>query len=198
MDQNKTIKQIADELGVSKTAIRNLMGEDFRAKYVQTDRKGVLTISPDGCKLISESFRKVPQTTANQFPESTANQVSGDMTALLQTTIQALREQLEVKDKQLAEKDRQIADLTATVRAQADSLQAAQALHAGTMQQMLPEAAPDGSVVEVVAAPIQEAPAEPAPEDPEPPEKLSFWQRFIGLVGCYDMITARNERREGE
>lgn len=174
MDQSKTIKQLADELGVSKTAIRNLMGDDFRAKYVQTDRKGVLTISPDGCKLIAESFRKVPQTTANQFVESTANQVSGDMTALLQATIEALREQLAVKDKQLAEKDRQIADLTATVRAQADSLQAAQALHAGTMQQMLPEAAPDETVTEVSAEPIHEA----AGEQPEgkPRKWWQFWK----------------------
>ena len=33
---SKTIKEIADELGVSKTAIRNKMTDDFREKWVQT------------------------------------------------------------------------------------------------------------------------------------------------------------------
>lgn len=167
MDQNKTIKQLADELGVSKTAIRNLMDEAFRAKYVQTDSKGVLTILPNGCKLIAESFRKVPQTTANKFAESTGNQVSGDMPALLQTTIEALREQLAVKDTQLAEKDRQIAELTAAVCAQAESLQAAQALHAGTMQQMLPEVA----ATEVCSDSIKNTPE----EKPKEPQRKWRW-----------------------
>lgn len=174
MDQNKTIKQLADELGVSKTAIRNLMDEDFRAKYVQTDRKGILAISPNGCKLIAESFRKVPQTTENRFAETTANQVSGDVTALLQTTIETLREQLAVKDTQLAEKDRQIADLTATVRAQSDSLQAAQALHAGTMQQMLPDAAPEAAMDEVAAEPIQGVAEEKS--EVKPRNWWQFWK----------------------
>lgn len=44
----KTIKQIADEIGVSKTAIRNYMDDDFRAKYTAKDDKGVITITPMG------------------------------------------------------------------------------------------------------------------------------------------------------
>ena len=42
---SKTIKEIADELGVSKTAIRNKMTDDFREKWVQTlTANGVQTL----------------------------------------------------------------------------------------------------------------------------------------------------------
>ena len=42
---SKTIKEIADELGVSKTTIRNKMTADFREKWVQTlTAKGVQTL----------------------------------------------------------------------------------------------------------------------------------------------------------
>lgn len=33
---SKTIKELADEFGVSKTAIRNKLTEEFRSKWVQT------------------------------------------------------------------------------------------------------------------------------------------------------------------
>ncbi len=32
----KTVKQLAEELGVSKTAIRKRFSDDFKAKYVET------------------------------------------------------------------------------------------------------------------------------------------------------------------
>ena len=42
---SKTIKEIADELGVSKTTIRNKMTADFRKKWVQTlTANGVQTL----------------------------------------------------------------------------------------------------------------------------------------------------------
>lgn len=172
--ENKTIKQLADLLEVSKTAVRNYMDEDFREKYTEKDSKGVFTISPEGCKVVADLLGrtdKLPQKSENQFAESTANQVPGDMVALLQTTIEVLRDQL-------AAKDQQIADLTATVRSQAESLQAAQALHAGTMQQMLPVAvaASDPEPVDLTAQAAEKA----APEEPEPPKKKSFWQRVFG------------------
>lgn len=138
-----TIKQLADQLGVSKTAIRNCMDDDFRAKYTAKDSKGVITITPDGCKLISENYRKTTENSGNEIPQTPENAVSGDMVALLQTTIETLRDQLAEKDKQLAEKDRQLKDLTETVKAQAQSINGAQALHAGTMQQIAGEVVTD-------------------------------------------------------
>lgn len=114
---NKTIKQLADELGVSKTAIRNYMTEDFRAKYTEKDRKGVITITPAGCKVISENLCKEPETTEKKFPET-------EILAIPRSVWQLMEDQIREKDEQLKAKDQQIADLTATVKAQAQSINA--------------------------------------------------------------------------
>lgn len=151
----KKIKDLADELGVSKTAVRNCMDDAFRAKYTAKNSKGEITISAEGCKVISEKYRKSTENTANQVAETAENQVSGDMVALLQATIETLREQLAVKDRQIEHLTR-LADQ-------------AQALHAGTIKQALPEGG-----VEIAAA------AEPAPAAAEPEQPKSFWRRIWG------------------
>lgn len=70
---SKTIKEIADELGVSKTAIRNKMTDDFRQKWVQTlTANGVqtLVITEEGVNALKSIFRGGNHTenfTENQF-----------------------------------------------------------------------------------------------------------------------------------
>lgn len=64
-----TIKELAEKLGVSKTAIRKKMTEEFREKYVRTDEKGTLLVSDEGQKLL-ETMRKPVETTANKLPET--------------------------------------------------------------------------------------------------------------------------------
>lgn len=128
---SKTIKQLADELGVSKTAVRNYMSEEFRAKYTEKDCKGVIIVTPDGCKLIAESFGK----TANDRKESAETALITVPLAVWKT----MEDQVKVKDEQLAAKDAQILALTAALESTSASLQAAQALHAGTLQQSLPD-----------------------------------------------------------
>ena len=57
---SKTIKEIADELGVSKTTIRNKMTADFRKKWVQTlTANGVqtLVITEEGVNALKSIFR---------------------------------------------------------------------------------------------------------------------------------------------
>ncbi|MBO5364596.1 MAG: hypothetical protein J6A56_03925 [Clostridia bacterium] len=125
---SKTIKELADELGVSKTAIRKYMTEEFRASHATQTDSGVITIDSEGCKLIAESLRKNTGNTGNQLPETSANQVSGEIIAIL-------TEQLRAKDEQIAAQQQQIAQLTAALENTTASLQAAQALHAGTIKQ---------------------------------------------------------------
>ncbi|UOC12127.1 hypothetical protein [Streptococcus equinus] len=70
---SKTIKEIADELGVSKTTIRNKMTADFRKKWVQTlTANGVqtLVITEEGVNALKSIFRGENYTanfTKNQF-----------------------------------------------------------------------------------------------------------------------------------
>lgn len=133
MAKNKTIKQIADEIGVSKTAVRNYMDDDFRAKYTAKDDKGVITITPEGCKVLSENIGKQTENTAKQFPET-------ELLTIPRSVWQLMEDQIREKDEQLKVKDQQIADLTAAVKSQAQSINADRHNElAGTMQHMLPE-----------------------------------------------------------
>lgn len=114
----KTIKELADSIGVSKTAIRNYMDADFRAKYTAKDSKGVITITPEGCELLSENFEKQPETTANNSPET-------EMLTIPKFIYDDLQAQLKKKDDQIDELTR--------------LLDQEQKLHAGTITQALPE-----------------------------------------------------------
>ena len=70
---SKTIKEIAEELGVSKTTIRNKMTDDFREKWVQTlTANGVqtLVITEEGVNVLKSMFGGRNHTanfTENQF-----------------------------------------------------------------------------------------------------------------------------------
>ena len=74
--QNRSTKEIADELGVSKTAIRNKMTDDFREKWVQTlTANGVqtLVITEEGVNALKSIFRGGNHT-ANLGANFTENQ----------------------------------------------------------------------------------------------------------------------------
>ena len=114
----KTIKELANSLGVSKTAVRNYMDDDFRAKYTAKDSKGVITITPDGCKVLSENIGKQPENTAKNSPET-------EMCTIPTSVLKTLQDQLAAKDEQIAELTR--------------LLDQEQQLHAGTIKQALPE-----------------------------------------------------------
>lgn len=153
MDGRVTIKALADALGVSKTAIRNYMDEDFRAKHTAKDDKGVITIDSEGCKLLSENFGKQTVNTGKATPET-------EVLAIPRSVWQLMEEQLREKDEQLRVKDQQIADLTAAVKSQAQSINADR--HntlAGTLQPML-----GGG-------------EQPPAETEEPRKKWAFWRK---------------------
>lgn len=131
----KTIKELADELGVSKTAVmKKIDNLGLREKLAKNGNR--LAIREPEEKLIIEAFSKKESTTANQKPptkSTTANQKVGDSEEL----ISSLLEQLKAKDLQLAKKDEQIGALqnqmiqtTAALLAAQESVKAAQALHA--------------------------------------------------------------------
>lgn len=144
---NKTIKQLAEELGVSKTAIRKYMTPEFREKYVQTSEKGLLYINSEGENLL-KSLRKPSQTSETKFAETSENLVSDEFVVLLQ-------EQLKIKDEQIKSlytqieqlqltlnneqqnHSEQVAQLTTALENTTASLNAAQALHAADKQQLL-------------------------------------------------------------
>lgn len=97
----KTIKEIADELGVSKTAIRNKMTDDFREKWVQTlTANGVqtLVITEEGINALKSIFRGGNHT-ANLDTNFTENQFAPNED--FKVELKAKNEQIEKLQKLL-------------------------------------------------------------------------------------------------
>ena len=149
----KTIRQIADEIGVSKQAVfkkikREPLSTSLQGLTATVD--GRLMVEVDGEKLIKQAFSEIaPSTTDNQLTvvdglvdgASTPNaektaEVDG-VISVLQATIDTLQGQLEVKDRQIEQQAQTITRLTDALAAAQQTAVAAQALHAGTIQQQL-------------------------------------------------------------
>ena len=140
----KTIREIADEIGVSKQAVfkkikREPLSTSLRGLTSTVD--GRLTVSVDGEKLIKQAFSQdVPSTDHQPVDGVVDGQVDGPvdgMIAVLQATINTLQGQLEVKDRQIEQQAQTITRLSDALVAAQQTAAAAQALHAGTMQQQL-------------------------------------------------------------
>lgn len=138
----KTIKQIADEIGVSKQAVHQKRKTKELSTALQPFTSivdGIVYISVDGEKLIKSAFKKdMPSIDLKK-----KNQVS-DNQFTVNFTLETLSKQLEEKDKQLSEKDKQIEKLQGeneklitSLENMTQSLKGAQALHAGTIQQQI-------------------------------------------------------------
>ena len=193
----KTIKQLAEEFGVSKTAIRKRFTPEFKEQYLETNPDGSFQITDQGCELIAESLRKSQRTVQTEVAETSVNQGSQETIAANKETIAVLVEQLSSKDEQikalmeqLVTKDEQIgslttsnAALTSTIQAMTEqqshlteALRAAQALHAGTIQERLTVQEQDEQTI------IPEQPSEQEDEtglNPTP-EKKKSWRERLG------------------
>ena len=150
----KTIRQIADEIGVSKQAVfkkikREPLSTSLQGLTETVD--GRLMVEVDGEKLIKQAFSEIaPSTTDNQLTGTVDGLVDGASTknaekmtevdgviSVLQATIDTLQGQLEVKDRQIEQQAQTITRLTDALAAAQQTAVAAQALHAGTIQQQL-------------------------------------------------------------
>ena len=136
----KTIRQIADEIGVSKQAVyKRYKGKlhTVCAPYAHTEQ-GVLYLSEQAETLIKQDFLKDDRSNGAHTDTHTERSIGAvpeqsqedGVVAVLQATIDTLQGQLEVKD-------RQIEKLTEALVAAQKTAAAAQALHAGTIQQQL-------------------------------------------------------------
>ena len=132
----KTIRQIADEIGVSKQAVyKRYKGKlhTVCAPYAHTVQ-GVLYLSEQAETLIKQDFLQNDCSngahTERYIGAVLEQSQEAGVVAVLQATIDTLQGQLEVKD-------RQIEKLTEALAAAQQTAAAAQALHAGTIQQQL-------------------------------------------------------------
>ena len=128
----KTIRQIADEIGVSKTAVsKQIANPGLRSGLRKNGNQFAIDERQE--TLIKQAFLEKSQTeieNQTQTKSQTENHEVSDLVCVLQATIDTLQGQLEVKD-------RQIEKLTEALIAAQQTAAAAQALHAGTIQQQL-------------------------------------------------------------
>lgn len=124
----KTIRQIADEIGVSKTAVnKQIANLGLRSGLRKNGNQFAIDEHQEA--LIKHAFSEKTQTEIENQTQTENHEVS-DLVCVLQATIDTLQGQLEVKD-------RQIEKLTEALVAAQQTAAAAQALHAGTIQQQL-------------------------------------------------------------
>jgi predicted DNA-binding protein YlxM (UPF0122 family) len=123
----KTIKQIADELGVSKQAVFYRIKKPPLSNALQsltTKIDGVLMVELDGEVLIKRIFsEKTVKAFVVKEPSKENSVFDGEIVQLLKDNIALLQEQLKVKDEQLA--------------AAQEALKAEQLLHANTKKMLM-------------------------------------------------------------
>lgn len=132
----KTIKEIAAECKVSEQAIRGWC----RRNHVAKDAKGSFAISESQKRKLYLHYLGVARNEVAKPAKASCETCETSETVL----ISMLQKELDRKDMQLAAKDEQIRELnarlaecsTALLAAQ-ETARAAQALHAGTIQQQL-------------------------------------------------------------
>ena len=206
----KTIKQLADELGVSKQAVwqrvkrtkdlagmleahsRTVTGRIYIDEELEQTIKALYsslrvdeTSVNKGCD-VDETSPAVDETSVNKgcdvdetspaVDETSVNTADSKLLDVLQQTVSMLQQQLLAKDKQ-------IDDLTAMLKASqeqqatlASALTAAQALHAGTIQDRLAEHG--GSTEDLAGANNSLGDRGKSPEAPE--KKLGLFARIFG------------------
>lgn len=132
----KTIKEIAAECKVSEQAIRGWC----RRNHVAKDAKGSFAISESQKRKLYLHYLGVARNEVAKPAKASCETCETSETVL----ISMLQKELDRKDAQLSAKDEQIRELnvrlsecSAALLAAQETARAAQALHAGTIQQQL-------------------------------------------------------------
>lgn len=170
----KTVKQIADDLNVSKTTIRRYLkqieaahGSDYLKSHTKEGKAGRLLLSDDLAYNIIQMFQGEPEQTGTQpeqnetqpihEPERTGAQPeqteTGQNTDSTNQLIELLKEQLQRKDEQIYLLNERVKDLT-------EALKASQ-----TIQAMY----------------IQKIEEHEQDQEQEPPERKNFFQKLFKL-----------------
>lgn len=141
----KTIKQIADELGVSKQAIQKRIKRQplYTRLYPCIHLIGnTKYIDETGELLLQSEFSTTKSTTVSiDMSIDKIDNQSGTffdgIIPLLQHNLEVLQKQLETKDKQIEELNLRLSESNSALVIAQQTAQAAQALHAGTIQKAI-------------------------------------------------------------
>ena len=137
----KTIREIANELGVDKQKVyrfikQNHINEAHREAH---QRSGVKYYDEAAETLIKQGFfgETASSEAHHEAHQNCINEAAFD------AVIEMLQKELEIKNEQIRELNERLSECSAALLAAQQTAQAAQALHAGTIQQQLTEGAAD-------------------------------------------------------
>lgn len=167
---SKTIKQIADEIGVSKQAVQKRISREPLCTRIQPyiDKKGnTKYISVVGEKLIKSAFE------GNEDIDASIDNNNDYDNQCTQLYIENLIKQLDIKDKQIDKLQEENNKLINSIENMTQSLKGEQALHAGTMQKELLEENKKSDPEEPIEKNI-------IIEKEEIKEKKGFFKRIFG------------------
>lgn len=129
-----SIKEIAVDCGVSEQAVRAWC----RRNHVAKDAKASFAIDETTKTLIYQHYGAIERKQVSQHAKPSCETCETSETVLismLQKELDRKNEQLDVKDKQIAELNARLSECSAALMVAQQTAQAAQALHAGTIQQ---------------------------------------------------------------
>lgn len=137
----KTIKQIADELGVSKGAIQKRLVRpplcDSIAPHI-TIKQNTKYIDDEGEKLIKAAFDIVDANIDTGVDKSIdGDDKPIDKPSQVDALISMLQKELEIKNKQIEELNLRLAESNSALVSAQQMVQAEQTLHAGSIQSRL-------------------------------------------------------------
>lgn len=132
----KTVRQLADELGVTKQAVRKQV-DKLPPNLISTGNNRTILINNEGIEIIRDKvLSKRPTVDTNEIPKK----------EMVDTLVGMLQTELKSKNALIESQSRQLEEQTATIREQGQSIQdltaalsRQQALHAGTIQHQLTE-----------------------------------------------------------
>ncbi len=150
---NITIKELADELGVSKTTISNtidMLGIQQELKKIGNRfMLDEIQVSKIKTQIMQSSEMKTSQKLQNETQSETQkvqSETEKTLISFLETQISILHDQLTAKDAQINMLGKSLQDTSSALTAAQEALRdttaaltAAQALHAGTIKQQLTE-----------------------------------------------------------
>ena len=133
----KTIKEIAGELGISKQRVYRFIKRECISEAHHD--AGVMYYDEAAESLIKQAFSDI--TASADAHHDAHHDVHHDAVgdAVTDAVIDLLRKELEIKNEQIRELNARLAESNAALVAAQQTAQAAQALHAGTIQKQLME-----------------------------------------------------------
>ena len=195
-----TIKELAEDLGVSKPTVNKAVIEaglklsKVGNRFVLSDDQIELVKEQLSQKSQSDESEKTQKSQKSQSDESEKTQKSQKSQSdesektqkgIDESLVDLLKSQISVLNEQLTVKDKQISDLTSALissqeqqRILTEALTAAQALHAGTIQERLSVQSNIRESSSDAAEAVQEEKGQAAPETEQPVRRQSILSKI--------------------